>query len=146
MLPLLDAAYIRTGKVRYIFKDFVIFGPQSEWVAQLAECAGEQGQYWPVHDWLYRTQQSWVKRSEAKRIILEGLQTLNGLDVKALRTCVESGKYASEVQADTQEAGRIGARGTPAFMINGRPLTGYQPWPRLQAMIEQLLAEENTGQ
>ncbi len=145
MLPLLDAAYIRTGKVRYIYKDFIIFGPQSEWVAQVAECAGEQGQYWPMHDWLFQTQRSWVKRPGADEFIFAGAKEL-GLNVEALRACVDSGKHLSEVKADTGEAIRAGGRGTPAFMVNGRLLSGFQPWQRFQAVIEKLLAQEGAGQ
>ncbi|MFQ6057629.1 MAG: DsbA family protein [Anaerolineae bacterium] len=144
VLPLLDVAYVRTGKVRYIYKDFVIFGPLSERVSQLAECAGEQGLYWPMHDWLFRAQRAWVRRPNPEQIILDGAAEL-GLDAEALKGCTDSGKYLAEVRADTDEAGRAGGRGTPAFMVNGRLLTGFQPWERFQAVIEQLLAEKGAG-
>jgi len=141
VLPLLEAAYVRTGKVRYIYKDFVIFGPQSELASQVAECAGQQGQYWPMHDWLFQTQRSWVKQPGAEQFIFRGAEGL-GLDVEALKACVDSGKYLPEIRADTTEAERAGGRGTPAFMVNGRLLTGFQPWERFQTVIEKLLDEE----
>jgi predicted DsbA family dithiol-disulfide isomerase len=90
--------------------------------------------------WLFQTQRSWVRRPGAERIIFAGAEEL-GLDVEALRTCVDSGKHLSEVRADTGEAARAGGRGTPAFMVNGRLLTGFQTWERFQAVIEKLLVE-----
>jgi protein-disulfide isomerase len=47
------------------------------------------------------------------------------------------------VQADTNLARQIGATSTPAFLINGQPILGAQPFEVFQQMIDQLLAASN---
>ena len=141
MAPLLDEEYVNTGKVCYIYKDFPILGPQSLTAALAAECAGAQGEYWTMHHWLFSNQAAWKRKSNAPQVIQTAAAGL-GLDVGAFTRCLESGEYLDEVQADAEEARRAGARGTPAFLINGRLFSGFQPWERMRSIIEQVLAEE----
>ena len=141
MVPLLDEEYVNTGKVYYIYKDFPILGPQSLTAALAAECAGAQGQYWAMHNWLFSNQSAWKRKSNAAQVIQTAAPAV-GLDVGAFNSCLESGEYLDEVRADAEEARRAGARGTPAFLINGRLFSGFQPWPRMKSIIEQVLAEE----
>ena len=141
MAPLLDEEYINTGQVYYIYKDFPILGPQSLTAALAAECAGAQGQYWAMHHWLFSNQSAWKRKSDAAQII-QAAAAAAGLDVGAFGRCLESGEYLEEVRADAEEARKAGARGTPAFLINGRLFSGFQPWERMRSIIEQVLAEE----
>jgi hypothetical protein len=54
-LPRIQAEYIDTGKVWFVYRHFVTFGPVSERAAEAAECAGEQGQFWAYHDRLFES-------------------------------------------------------------------------------------------
>ena len=143
MLPLLEEEYIQTGKVYYIYKDLPVFGVQSMVSATAAECAGELGDYWAMHDWLFQNQQAWKFKPEAAEIITQGAVEL-GFDKTAFTTCLQSSRYKQEITDDFAEARRIGAQGTPTFMINGRRYTGFMTWANLQGVIERLLAKTQT--
>ena len=59
-----------------------------------------------------------------------------GLDVEAFTTCYTSGKFKDDVQKDAREGGKIGVTGTPAFFVNGRFLSGAQPFDSFKAIID----------
>jgi protein-disulfide isomerase len=63
-----------------------------------------------------------------------------GLDTEAFNQCLDSDKYSSEVQKDEQEGITAGVQGTPAFFVNGTPLSGAQPYSVFQAAIDAALA------
>src|SRR5260221_459521 len=49
--PLIDAAYIHSGKVKYFFRDLPLpMHPHALPAARAARCAGEQGKFWEMHD------------------------------------------------------------------------------------------------
>ena len=54
--PQLRAAYITTGKVRFIFQNFAFLGVESDWAAQAAECAVAEGRFVEYHDRLFAAQ------------------------------------------------------------------------------------------
>jgi len=69
-----------------------------------------------------------------------------GLDASDFETCLDSGTYAQDVKDDMQYGASIGVQGTPAFFINGKMLSGAQPFAAFQTMIEAELdgsAEDN---
>ncbi|RME81522.1 MAG: hypothetical protein D6775_13360 [Caldilineae bacterium] len=140
-MPQIKAQYIDTGKVRYIFKDFPIASihPQAPKAAEAAECAGEQGMYWPMHDRLFQGQQAeWNQNPDAVNIF-KGYATELGLDREAFDACLDGGKYEAEVAADLNEGIRAGVTGTPSFFINGRFISGAQPFQVFQQTIDSLL-------
>jgi len=135
--------YIDTGKVRFYSKDLPLdFHANALNAAEAARCAGEKDQFWKLRE---------VMSNNADRLeisnILAWARDL-GLDTSALQDCIESGKYKSAVQADAQEALRIGANGTPAFVIgkstpdgvDGEVMVGAMPY----AMFEQKLKAPET--
>ena len=128
--PQLKKDYIDTGKVQLVFKDFPLsFHPQAQKAAESARCAGEQGKYWEMHDKLFSNQQSLSVENEKKWAKELGLNTAK------FDSCLDSGKYASAVQADSNYGQSIGVSGTPAFFINGKKLVGAQPYSSFQAAI-----------
>src|SRR3989344_7101547 len=107
--PQLKKDYIDTGKVQLVFKDFPLsFHPQAQKAAEAARCAGEQGKYWEMHDKLFSNQQSLSVENEKKWAKELGLNTAK------FDSCLDSGKYASAVQADSNYGQSIGVSGTPA--------------------------------
>ncbi len=143
MLPLLEEEYIQAGKVYYIYKDLTAFGAQSVTAATAAECAGELGDYWTMHDWLFQNQTSWKFKLAAADIITQGAVE-SGFDEEAFTECLQSSRYKQEITDDFAEARRIGAQGTPTFMINGRRYTGFMAWDNLRGVVERMLAEAET--
>jgi protein-disulfide isomerase len=133
--------YIDTGKVRFFSRDMPLdFHANAMRAAQAGRCAGEQGQFWALRE---------VMSANPDKLGLE--QILNfatglKLDVNSLRSCITSEKFKAAVQADVLEAMRIGATGTPAFLIgkstpegvDGELLLGAMP---LAAFEEKMKAE-----
>ena len=94
-LPALKADYIDIGTVRYVFRDFPLdrIHPQARKAAEAARCAGEQGQYWEMHDQLFQ--------NRALRVLqLKGYARNLGLDLTAFEACLDGGTYAAEVDKD----------------------------------------------
>jgi len=138
-MPQLKKEYIDTGKVRYVFKDFPLsFHEKAVPAALAAECAGEQGKYWEMHDKLFGEQSRWVKESKPTDVYKEFAKEL-GLDTKQFNECLDSQKYADEIMADMKEGRDAGVQGTPAFFINGQFLSGAQPYEVFKQVIDKML-------
>jgi len=101
--------------------------------AMAAECSGEQGKFWQMHDAMFETQQ------ELEDNHLEGYAKKIGVDVGKWKSCYTSNKFKSKIEDQQKLANQFGARGTPAFFINGRFLSGAQPFPAFDALVEEEL-------
>lgn len=136
--PRIKEAYIDTGLMRYVFKDFPLsFHAQAHSAAQAARCAGDQGDYWGMHDLLFRNQAGW-SRAAALQAFQEYAGQL-GLDVPGLTSCLQEEVYAAAVDRDLQEGLSLGVSGTPAFFVGGRFISGAQPYEVFQQAIESAL-------
>ncbi len=138
MYPVLLETYIKTGKVKFVYKHAAILGQESLWAGQAAECAAGQKKFWEYHDLLF-TKQNGENQGAFNKDKLIGFATELKLDTKIFSDCLNSDKTLSRVQQDTAEGQRIGMRGTPHFLINGQALVGAQPWEVFQQAIEQAL-------
>lgn len=134
-LPQIEEQYIKTGKVKLVYRDFPLsFHPQAQKAAEAAECAKDQDRFWDMHDRLFDNQASlsvgnfkvWAKEL--------------GLDTDAFNTCLDSGSKASEVQKDMLDGQKAGIRGTPGFMIDGKLVSGAQPFAVFASIIDEALA------
>jgi len=145
-LPQIEAEYIKTGKVKYVFRDFPIESahPQAFKAAEAAHCAGEQGKYWEMHGRLFAHQ-----RQLGLNDLPQHAQAL-ALDAN-FQQCLDSGKYAVKVRRDWADARKAGVAGTPTFFLgptkrNGsqvralRKLVGAQPYAAFKEAIDSLLS------
>ena len=111
--------------------------------AQLAheagQCAGAQGKFWEYHDKLFENQRA-LKEPQLK----EYAAALE-LDTDAFNSCLDAGKYRSDVTSDHQAGQAAGVTGTPAFFINGRFLNGAQPFEAFQKLIDEELEMASQG-
>ena len=135
-LPLLDKKYISTGKVKFIYRHFAVLGKSSEVAAQGAECAGEQGKFWEYHDKLFASAGSPLAFTDGK---LKSYAKELGLKSQAFNQCLDSGKQLKKVEGETAIAFFLGARGTPAFFLNGQMLVGAQPFHVFETLIKKEL-------
>ncbi|HXH06900.1 MAG TPA: DsbA family protein [Vicinamibacterales bacterium] len=145
-MPLIERDYIRTGKVRYVFRDFPIesLHPQAPRAHEAAHCAGEQQQYWPMFDRLFGD-----PRRQSPADLLAHADAL-GLDRDRFRQCLESGRHRATVERGVAEAVQAGARGTPTIFLGRsgdgatlratRVIRGAHPYARFREVIEDLLA------
>ena len=119
-------------QVRLVFKDLPLdsLHPQARQAAEASRCAGDQGKFWPFHDKLFE------RAPDASPATLAAIATEVGLDVAAFDRCVASGTHREAVQRDVTEAMGLGASGTPAFFVNGRFLSGAQPFEAFVRVID----------
>ena len=124
-----------SGKVRLVYKHFPLsFHPNAQKAAESAECASEQGKFWEYHDKIFENQSGGFSLSNFK----QWAEDLN-LDVNKFNDCLDSGKYASKVQADQADGQNRGVQGTPATFVNGQLVSGAVPYENFKSIIDQLL-------
>ena len=127
--------------MRYLFRNFPLFSihPQAQKAAEAAECAGEQGKFWEMHDLLFEGQDQWSGNTGAVTIF-KGMAGELGLDQGEFDSCLDGNKYADKVAADSEEGLAQGIQSTPSFLINDMQLAGAQPFEAFQQQIDYLLA------
>jgi protein-disulfide isomerase len=101
--------------------------------AEAVECAGDQGKFWEYHDVLFANQRA-LADSDLKKYAAD-----LGLDSEAFDTCLSSGKHRNTVLQETAVGRRLGVTGTPAFFVNGRFLSGAQPFDAFKNIIDEEL-------
>jgi protein-disulfide isomerase len=137
----LKKAYIDTGKVRFYSRDLPLdFHPNAMRAALAARCAAEQGQFWKLRD---------VMGANPDKLDIDhivGFAADLKMDGAKLRGCVESEKYKDAIQADLLEAMKVGAQGTPTFVlgkstasgVEGEVIEGAQPFPMFDQKLKEL--------
>jgi protein-disulfide isomerase len=125
------------GRVRLAFLDFPLteIHSHAEKAAEAAHCAGDQGKFWEYHDDLFADQS---KLDEAS--LIERAKSLH-LDQTAFRSCLSSGKFKHDVDANREEGTKAGVTGTPSYFINGVFLSGTQPQAEFEKIIDNQLAQ-----
>jgi protein-disulfide isomerase len=142
--PLLKTQMVDSGRVYYVFKDLPLdqLHPQARTAAIAARCAGAQGAYLEMHEIIFSEQSAWsgTELAAAEAYFLGQAQSLR-LDTDAFAACQASNEQVTAVQRNFEEALRYGFNGTPAFLINGYPLSGARPYETFEYVIE--LAEND---
>ena len=115
-LQIIDEDYIKTGKVKIVFKDFPLNGPDSKLAAEASYCAQDQQKYWQYHDELYRNwggeRTGWITREA----LSEFAQTVN-LDIEKFNECLDDSKHESKVNSLYEFGNNIGVDATPSFLV-----------------------------
>ena len=108
--------YIDTGKVRMVFKDFVIIGQDSVNAAHAAHCAQEQNKFWQYHDTLYNNWNGENTGWASSANLLKFAKDV-GLNDTQFGQCMAQSKYISTVQGSLSDAKGLGLTGTPDFFV-----------------------------
>ncbi len=122
--------FIETGKVKLVFKDFPLNGPDSVLAAEAAYCAQDQGKYWQYHDELYKNwggeRTGWITRDS-----LDKFATTVSLDLEKFDKCLDDHKYLERVNQMYEFGKEIGIDATPSFLVFNNEkiikITGNQP-------------------
>jgi protein-disulfide isomerase len=98
--------------------------------AEAAACAHDQNKFWEYHDKVFENQRA-LADEDLKKYAEE-----IGLDVEKWNACYSSGTFRAEVTQQMQIGQQAGVTGTPAFFVNGRFLSGAQPFDAFKAIID----------
>ena len=134
--PTIQAVRERYGdSVVHVFKNLPLpMHKQATLAAEGALCAADQGKFWEMHDWLF------ANKNNISHDTLVAQAEVLALDVPVFTGCLDSRTHKAQVEADAEEAGTFGIRGTPGFVVNGRILTGAQPLDAFVAVIDDELS------
>lgn len=132
--------YVETGRVKIIFKDFTIIGPDSIGAAHASHCANDQGKYWEYHDELYNNWGGENNGWASSENLVKFAQNI-GLDEEKFKECMNDGKYQKLVSASSNDARNLGITGTPAFFVIGSDnqitrISGAQPYDVFQNIFQ----------
>ena len=130
--PKIREAFVKTGKVKYVFSHILDFA-NSPRLSQAAECAGDQGQFWPMHAALFKNQGDLFTGNPDPKLI--GLARELKLDEATFTQCLTSNKYAQLVRDADQAAKAQGIRVRPTFQLGTRRIQGALTWSQFQALL-----------
>jgi protein-disulfide isomerase len=134
----LKSKYIDTGKVKLTFRHYPLpFHQNAQKSAEAAECANNQGKFFPYHDVLFTKGQG-----DGTGLAIADLKQYAsdlGLNTGKFNSCLDNGDTAEIVKKDFEAGGKSGVSGTPTFFINGEKIVGAQPFSAFETAIEKAL-------
>ena len=145
-LPEIEKDYIKTGKLKYVFRDFPITSTHKDALkaAQAAGCALDQGKYWEMHDRLFENQAAYTVYN-----LTQNAEAI-GLNKETFQQCLNKNEYETEVQSDFADGLKAGVNQTPTFFLGltepNSPkvkvltvITGAKPYAVFKAAIDSAL-------
>ncbi len=139
--PLLDEQFVETGQVRWVFRHFPLnIHQQAPAAGVAAECAGEQGQFWDMHEILFGDVAAWSVSDPNPRFTELAEQI--GLDLELFATCLVDESMLERINSDFAD-GRQFVQGTPTFIVmnqgQGRLIPGALPADSFVQAIQQVI-------
>ncbi|QUC65409.1 thioredoxin domain-containing protein [Nitrosopumilus sp. K4] len=135
--------FVETGKVKMVFKDYTIIGPDSVTAAHGAHCADDQGMFWEYHDILYNNwngeNNGWASSDNLFKFAQEV-----GLDMDEWSECMTNSKHSQIILASNNDAKALGLTGTPSFFVIGpdnkvTKIFGAQPYSQFEKIFNSML-------
>ena len=126
-------------KVQIVWRDYPLpfhkdAGPAAQAAREVFAQKGDKA-FWAYHDLLFQNQKA-LSRENLEKFA----EQVGGINMKAFKAALDSGKHKAGVDADVAAVAKAGARiGTPSFFINGKLLQGAQPYPAFKAAIDAAL-------
>ena len=133
--PTMDKLTTEYGdQVRIVFKNLPLSIHSNAPAAHAAaEAAHRQGKFWEMHDRIFADQRNLAPE------VFEGYAEDMGLDMDRYRADVASSDVKKRIGADMEEAQKLGVTGTPGFFVNGRFVSGAQPFETFKRMVDEEL-------
>jgi protein-disulfide isomerase len=136
-MPTIEERLIRTGRLRWRYRDFPLQQHQfARLAAHSAACADEQGKYWAQHDRIYDGQGEWAA-GDADDHFRRYAQAI-GLDLDRYDECMSAGKYAGRIQASYEEGIRLGVGSTPTLLVGDRLYRGRLDSDAIKRLVDSL--------
>ena len=140
--PTLEREYVRTGKVYFKYVPFIAgMFRNGQQAVRAAECAADQGKFWPMHDSLYAHQAEWKKAPVPSSVFQREVAAL-ALDRARFDACYVTQEVHPRTRRANQIANDVGVRVTPSFIVNGRPVEGALPIADFRRVIDAALLLE----
>lgn len=112
------------GKVNLVFRHFPIQSHKlSPMVHQAVECANEQGAFWPFHELVYQTQETWMKAVNPKDEMLNIARDCN-LDLNRFLVCLGNPLVTEKIRRDYLSGQALKIKSTPTIFIGDRMFVG----------------------
>lgn len=138
----LNAGYIETGKVNFIFRE-VYFDRFGLWASMIARCGGDM-RFFGIHDMLYEQQAEWIAGGQDPALIADNLRTIGisaGLEAAQVDACMQDETMArSLVTWFEQNATADEINATPTLIIDGTKYSNMA-WSEMQPIIDAALAD-----
>src|SRR5207253_10991723 len=126
-------------KVKLVYRNYPLpFHPNARPASEAAACANAQGKFWEYHSKLFHGD-----GLEPEKLKTYADQV--GLDRKKFDECLDKKPFKTEIDKDMKDGEKAGVTGTPAFFINGRMLSGAQPFEKFKEVIDDELASKKTS-
>ena len=120
-------------KVHFVYRDYPLdFHANARPAAQAARCAEQQGQFWAYHKKLMASEDLHEEQYQA-------IADEVGLERAKFDACLTSNDFSEAIDRDIADGEAVGVSGTPAFFINGRMISGAQPFARFKELIDEEL-------
>jgi protein-disulfide isomerase len=139
VFPKIKAAYIDTGKVRYIFREFPL-DIKAAAGSMLARCIAKDdaGKYFTVIDLLFKSQGDWVMKNTTETLTRIGKQA--GLSQQGVESCLKDQALLDKISADQKYASDVlKVNSTPTFFINGEVIKGEASFDEFEKKIKPML-------
>jgi protein-disulfide isomerase len=135
--------YVKNGTVQFVYRDWAFLGTESIRSAEAARCAGDQGKFWPYHDYLYGHQNGENQGGFADAKLKLFAKTLS-MDTTLFNQCLDSNKYAQAVADSKAEGIKAGITGTPKgfILVKGKTVAtidGAESYAQVQQKIDAAL-------
>ena len=139
VFPKIKAAYIDTGKIRYVFREFPL-DIKAAAGSMLSRCiaGGDSAKYFAVTDLLFRQQGDWVVKNTTESLSRIGKQA--GLSQQQVEDCLKDQSLLDKIVADQKYASEVlKVDSTPTFFINGEKIKGETSFEEFDKRIKALL-------
>lgn len=146
--PKLKEKFVDTGLLRIEWNDLPVNGPHAETGAQAGRAAGNQGKFYEFHDVLYNNTYDNQTGGHPGYDVADYVRFAKeaGIeDLEKFRTEIENEEYRDVVRQALHYASSIGMRGTPAFILGDRFISGAQPYEVFEDEVYRQLAKVADG-
>lgn len=144
VFPLIDSAFVATGKVQWVFVNLPLPSHTRSWsAAKAAMCAGGVADmFWPLRERLFRDQNEWSAAPDPFQVFARYAGEL-GVPAEPFRECMMMDRVVSILLEDVLFAATARVSGTPTFIIHpDQNIVGFKTFEQWQMLLESALERQ----